>query len=351
MRLLITGGSGFIGSNLIFQWIKQYSGDQILNLDKLTYAASLNNDKIFAQYPNYRFVQADLVDRQKIGRIIRQFRPDAVIHLAAETHVDNSIAGPDVFVWTNVVGTFNLLEECRQLWSADKQNFANCRFLHISTDEVYGTLGYEGYFAETTAYSPNSPYAASKAGSDHLVRAYHNTYGMNTVITNCSNNFGPYQHPEKLIPTVICAALAHRPIPVYGQGENVRDWLFVTDHCRALDVIFHHGRCGESYNIGGRNEWKNIDLIHKICDLLNDLVGQGPAGDYNKLITFVADRPGHDLRYAIDPTKLETEMGWQVSGDFNSNLTTTIRWYMGERRFAMGNIDSIGGIGTTTGQQ
>jgi dTDP-glucose 4,6-dehydratase len=328
LRLIITGGAGFIGSNLILHWIKNHPEDEILNVDKLTYAANLDYLKSVANCPKYHFLQVDLINRAKIRNLICEFQPEGIIHLAAESHVDNSIKGPEAFVLTNIVGTFNILEEARQFWSNELQSSPEFRFLHVSTDEVYGSLGSEGCFLEESPYAPNSPYSATKASSDHLVNAYFHTYGMNTVVTNCSNNFGPHQHREKLIPTVIRRALAGEPIPVYGQGLNVRDWLYVDDHCLGLDVVFHKGKNGESYNIGGQNEWRNIDLIQKICEILNQEVGAGPSGDYRNLITFVTDRLGHDFRYAINPQKIEKELGWKASTDFEENLRSTIKWYL-----------------------
>ncbi len=299
-----------------------------MNLDKLTYASDLSYLKPVEDDPRYRFVQTDLVDRHAVRAVVQEFRPDGVMHLAAESHVDNSIKGPEPFVMSNVVGTFNIAEECRQLWLVDPNGYADKRFLHVSTDEVYGSLGKEGTFTEKTPYAPNSPYSASKAGSDFLVRSYYKTYNMNVVTTNCSNNFGPHQHDEKLIPTVIRKALAHEPIPVYGKGENVRDWLYVTDHCQAILSVFEKGRSGETYIVGGHNEWRNIDLVRLICDILNDLTGDGPGGDYKNLITFVTDRAGHDLRYAIDPTKIRTEVGWKPEMKFEEQLRETLMWYV-----------------------
>jgi dTDP-glucose 4,6-dehydratase len=328
MKLLITGGAGFIGSNLILFLLKRRKDVAILNLDKLTYASDLSYLKSVEDDPRYRFVQADLVDRNAVRGIVRDFRPDGVMHLAAESHVDNSITGPEPFVMSNVIGTFNILEECRQLWLEDPNGYADKRFLHVSTDEVYGSLGKEGTFTEKTPYAPNSPYSATKAGSDFLVRSYFKTFKMNVVTTNCSNNFGPHQHDEKLIPTVIRKALEHEPIPVYGKGENVRDWLYVTDHCNAILSVFEKGRSGETYIVGGHNEWRNIDLVRMMCDILNDLAGRGPEGDYNNLITFVTDRAGHDLRYAIDPAKIQTEIGWVPEMKFEEQLRETIAWYI-----------------------
>ena len=328
MKILITGGAGFIGSNLILHLHDKYPDYEILNVDKLTYASDLSYLKPLESSERYSFSQTDIVDREAVRKVIQDFKPDGIIHLAAESHVDNSIAGPEPFILTNVLGTFNLLEECRALWSAGEKEFSAYRFHHVSTDEVYGTLGDTGLFSETTPYAPNSPYSASKASSDFVVRSYHHTYGMNVVTTNCSNNYGPHQHDEKLIPVVIRTALSKKPIPVYGKGENIRDWLFVRDHCKAIDMVFHDGRSGETYNVGGRNEWKNIDLVRAICDELNLLTGNGPDGDYKNLITFVTDRPGHDLRYAIDATKLEQELGWQNTQDFRRDLRETVNWYI-----------------------
>lgn len=324
MKLLVTGGAGFIGSNLILHLHETHPEIEIFNADKLTYAADASHLQSIKDSARYYFKKVDIADRNAVRDLIQAFKPDGVMHLAAESHVDNSIKGPEPFVQTNMVGTFNLLEECRQLWGDDKTK----RFLHVSTDEVYGTLGDTGYFTEDTPYAPNSPYSASKAGSDFLARAYHHTYGMNVVITNCSNNYGPRQHDEKLIPTVIRKAYRKEQIPVYGQGTNVRDWLFVTDHCKALVTVFQKGESGRQYNIGGNNEWKNLDLVHKICDLLNEEVGEGPDGDYKNLISFVTDRPGHDFRYAIDATRIKEELGWEPSVDFDSHLRETIRWYV-----------------------
>lgn len=332
MKIVVTGGAGFIGSNLILYLYDKYPDMKILNLDKITYASDLNYLSELKDSSRYTFKRIDIVDRQAVHDILSKFRPDGVFHLAAESHVDNSIKGPEPFIQSNVVGTFNMIEECRQLWQDDEQAWAQNRFLHVSTDEVYGTLGDEGYFTEETPYAPNSPYSASKAGSDFIVRSYHHTYGMNVVTTNCSNNYGPHQHDEKLIPTVIRNAVQHNAIPVYGKGENVRDWLYVTDHCRALDLSFQDGRSGETYNIGGHNEWKNIDLVKEICTILNEEVGDGPEGDYQNLITFVTDRPGHDFRYAIDPSKIENELGWQNTQDFNADLRKTVKWYVEKYR-------------------
>lgn len=339
MRLLVTGGAGFIGSNLIL-WLHRRVPDlQILNLDKLTYASDLGFLAPIEESERYRFVRIDLADRDAVREVVREWEPDGVIHLAAESHVDNSIRGPEPFVYSNVVGTFNLLEECRQFWNESSGRSGNGslsqgpdlrfrRFLHVSTDEVYGTLGDEGLFHEETPYAPNSPYSATKAGSDMLVRSYFHTFGMNVVITHCSNNFGPHQHDEKLIPTVIRHALSHEPIPVYGEGSNVRDWLYVEDHCEAIWKVFESGRTGESYNIGGDNEWRNLNLVREICRILDEEVGQGPEGGYESLITFVTDRPGHDYRYGVDSTRIRQELGWAPSGGFEERLRKTILWYV-----------------------
>jgi len=331
MRLIITGGAGFIGSNLILHMLQKYDHLHILNIDKLTYASDLKYLEGVKDRDRYTFSKTDLVDRPAVKNVVQRFNPDGVIHLAAESHVDNSITGPEPFVFSNIVGTFNILEECRQLWTAQKRIQLG-RFHHVSTDEVYGQLGDEGFFTESTPYAPNSPYSATKAGSDFLVRAYHHTYGMNVVTTNCSNNFGPHQHEEKLIPTVIRTALAGKPIPVYGRGQNVRDWLYVLDHCRALDLAYHDGLSGQTYNIGGRNEWKNLDLVREICSILNERIGNGPDGDYNNLITFVTDRPGHDFRYAIDASKIENELGWRHEMEFREALEETVMWYAARYR-------------------
>lgn len=328
MRILITGGAGFIGSNLILYLHANFPDIEIYNIDKLTYASDINYLASLKNSKRYHFKKLDIVDRPGVRKAIHSWQPEAVMHLAAESHVDNSIKGPEPFVLSNVLGTFNLLEECRQLWQQSEKDFERYRFLHVSTDEVYGTLGEEGYFTESTAYAPNSPYSATKAGSDFLVRSYNKTYKMNTVITNCSNNFGPHQHDEKLIPTVINRALNHKSIPVYGKGENVRDWLYVEDHCRALAKVLFEGKAGAPYNIGGDNEWKNIDLVRLICAILNEEKGEGPDGDYGNLVSFVTDRPGHDYRYAVDTSKIKSELDWQPGSDFKEQLRKTVQWYI-----------------------
>ena len=324
MRILITGGAGFIGSNLIHHWLQQHPEDYVYNLDALTYAGNLLNLQEVEQSPNYHFLHADLRQAEKIHEIFSQHQIDGVIHLAAESHVDRSISRPAAFIETNVLGTFHLLEAARRYWG----NSPTPRFHHVSTDEVFGSLGPEGAFQESTPYAPNSPYSATKASSDHLVRAYHHTYGLNTVTTNCSNNYGPYQFPEKLIPLLIHNCVEQRPLPVYGDGSNIRDWLHVTDHCQALDRVFHQGKPGETYNIGSSNEWKNLDLVHLICDLLDAELGRTGADSCRELITFVKDRPGHDQRYAIDPRKMEKELNWRPQLDFQTGLQQTIRWYL-----------------------
>lgn len=327
-KIIVTGGAGFIGSNLILKLLRDHSDLTIMNIDKLTYASDQSYLKPFRGSERYYFKKIDLINRDEVKDIVKNFKPEGVIHLAAESHVDNSISGPEPFILSNVVGTFNILEECRQLWSKDENAWANNRFLHVSTDEVYGELEDDGFFTEDTPYAPNSPYSASKASSDMIVRAYYHTYGMNVVTTNCSNNYGPHQHDEKLIPTVIRNAVRHNPIPIYGKGTNVRDWLNVIDHCSALETVYLKGKAGEVYNIGGNNEWKNLDLVHKICDILNKELGNGPDGDYKNLISFVTDRLGHDFRYAIDASKIKNELGWVPSTDFDGMLKDTILWYV-----------------------
>jgi dTDP-glucose 4,6-dehydratase len=324
MKLLITGGAGFIGSNLIQHIIEQPEIQTLVNLDCLTYAGHLANLEHVARHPKYVFEKVDLRDKAAVVRVVEQHGITHVMHLAAESHVDRSITGPGDFISTNIVGTFNLLEACRNFWNGQ---FADKRFHHVSTDEVYGSLGATGYFTETTPYAPNSPYSASKASSDMLVRAYHHTYGLNTVITNCSNNYGPFQFPEKLIPVVIQNALARKSIPVYGDGMNVRDWLYVRDHAEALWLVLNRGRTGETYNVGGHNEWANINIVKLICDLVDELAPQ-LGGDSQKLISYVKDRPGHDRRYAIDAGKVERELGWVPAYTFERGIRETVRWYL-----------------------
>jgi dTDP-glucose 4,6-dehydratase len=324
--LLVTGGAGFIGSNFVVSTIRE-TGENIVNLDKLTYAGSLRNLAAVREDKRHTFVQGDICDRALVADLLKKHKPRAIVHFAAESHVDRSISGPAAFVQTNVVGTFSLLEEARS--GGDK-----IRFLHVSTDEVYGSLGpSEPAFTEETPYAPNSPYAASKAASDHLVRAYHHTYGMDTVTTNCSNNYGPYQYPEKLIPLMIATALAGKPLPVYGDGRNVRDWLYVLDHCDGIRVALERGRSGETYNIGGSSERMNIDLVKTICSLLDEMSPR-KGGSYSELISFVKDRPGHDRRYAIDARKIASELGWKPRESFESGLKKTVRWYLENREWA-----------------
>lgn len=331
MRILVTGGAGFIGSALIRHVLTHTSHD-VLNLDKLTYAGNLESLASVADNPRYQFLQADIADSQVVGEALARFQPDAVMHLAAESHVDRSIDGPAAFIQTNIVGTYSLLESVRTYWlGLDAERKAAFRFHHISTDEVYGDLhGVDDLFTETTPYAPSSPYSASKAASDHLVRAWHRTYGLPVLLTNCSNNYGPYHFPEKLIPLMILNALEGKPLPVYGNGQQVRDWLFVEDHARALLEVVTRGLVGETYNIGGHNEQKNLDVVHTICSLLEELAPQKPDGvaRFEDLITFVKDRPGHDLRYAIDAGKIERELGWVPQETFATGLRKTVQWYL-----------------------
>jgi dTDP-glucose 4,6-dehydratase len=334
-KIIITGGAGFIGSHVVRRFVKTYPAYNIINLDKLTYAGNLANLKDIENEPNYKFVKGDIVDSEFITKLFADEQPDAIIHLAAESHVDRSITNPVEFVMTNVVGTVNLLNAARHLW---KGKYDSTRFYHVSTDEVYGTLGETGMFTEQTAYDPHSPYSASKAGSDHFVRAYHDTYGMDAVISNCSNNYGSYHFPEKLIPLAINNIKQNKPVPVYGKGENIRDWLWVEDHARAIDVIFHNAKAGSTYNIGGHNEWKNIDLIKLLCSILDKKLGR-VAGASASLITFVTDRAGHDLRYAIDATKLKNELGWVPSITFEEGLEKTVDWYLDNEEW-LNNITS-----------
>ena len=324
-KILITGGAGFIGSHVIRLFVNKYPDYTIVNLDALTYAGNLENLRDIENAPNYSFVKGDITDEAFINQLFSDQSFDAVIHLAAESHVDRSISNPLEFVITNVLGTVNLLNAARKHWAG---KFDKTRFYHVSTDEVYGTLG-EGteLFTETTAYDPHSPYSASKASSDHFVRAYHDTYGIDSVISNCSNNYGSHHFPEKLIPLAIHNIKNNKPIPVYGKGENVRDWLWVEDHARAIDTIFHQAKAGTTYNIGGHNEWKNIDLIRLLCRIMDQKLGRD-AGNSEQLITFVTDRAGHDLRYAIDATKLKNELGWEPSLQFEEGLEKTVDWYL-----------------------
>jgi dTDP-glucose 4,6-dehydratase len=323
-RIIVTGGAGFIGSNLIYHLLEAEQQVSITVVDSLTYAGNLKYLDRALRDERVTFIKADISRDEDIERIFRQIVPTHIYHLAAESHVDRSISGPAAFVMTNIVGTFVLLETARKVWSLSGQPG---RFLHVSTDEVFGSLGPQGAFTETTPYDPSSPYSASKASSDHLVRAYSRTYGMDVVITNCSNNFGPYQYPEKLLPVIIRNIRDRKPLPVYGDGQNVRDWLYVADHCSALHTVMERGASGESYNIGTRNEWTNLALVEQLCDLMDEELGREP-GSSRSLITFVTDRPGHDRRYAIDPTKLERDLGWTPQHTFTQTLRDTVRWYI-----------------------
>lgn len=336
MRILVTGGAGFIGSALVRHLLTE-TQHEVLNVDKLTYAGNLESLAPVAASPRYRFLQADICDRAAMDEALRDFQPDAVMHLAAESHVDRSIDGPSAFIQTNIVGTYSLLESVRAYWlGLDRERKAAFRFHHISTDEVYGDLhGADDLFTETTPYAPSSPYSASKAASDHLVRAWSRTYGLPVLLTNCSNNYGPYHFPEKLIPLMILNALDGKPLPVYGNGQQIRDWLFVEDHARALMEVVTRGKLGETYNIGGHNEQKNLDVVRAICALLEELAPEKPAGvaRYEDLITYVQDRPGHDLRYAIDAGKIERELGWTPRETFETGLRKTVRWYLDNREW------------------
>jgi dTDP-glucose 4,6-dehydratase len=333
-NILITGGAGFIGSNFIPFFLQQHEDYRVVNLDQLTYAGDLTNLSEIENHNHYEFVQGDIRDRELIEKLFDQYLFQGIIHFAAESHVDNSIEGPEAFITTNVNGTFTLLDVARRYWMTapfdTKPGFRDARFHHISTDEVYGSLGNEGLFTETTPYAPNSPYSASKAGSDFIVRSYHHTYGMNVVTTNCSNNYGPKQHKEKLIPTIIRKALAMEPIPIYGDGKNIRDWLFVMDHCRGIDLVFHQGKAGETYNIGGNNERENLYICKQICTILDQKAPRNDGFSYQNLITFVKDRPGHDRRYAIDATKIEKDLGWQAKENFETGIEKTITWYLNQ---------------------
>lgn len=327
-RLLITGGAGFIGSNFVHHWCETYPSDRVVVLDALTYAGNRATLNDLDSHDNFRFVQGDICDRPMVDQLLAEEQINTVAHFAAESHVDRSILGPDAFIRTNVVGTFTLLEAFRHHWTGRGQ-LESDRFLHVSTDEVYGSLEADDpAFSETTPYAPNSPYSASKAGSDHLARAYFHTYGMPTLITNCSNNYGPYHFPEKLIPLMCINILLGKPLPVYGDGQNIRDWLYVKDHCTALDVVIHKGQTGETYNVGGNNEVKNIDLVHMLCDLMDDLAPNLPVRPSRQLITFVKDRAGHDRRYAIDANKIKTQLGWTPSVTVDEGLRQTIEWFL-----------------------
>ena len=332
--ILITGGAGFIGSHVVRRFVTQYPKYKIVNLDKLTYAGNLANLADIEKEPNYEFIKADIVDGTLMNEIFRKYRFDGVIHLAAESHVDRSIVNPMEFIQTNIVGTVDLLNAARFAW----ESFEGKRFFNISTDEVYGSLGTEGYFYETTAYDPRSPYSASKASSDHLVRAYYHTYKLPVVLSNCSNNYGPYQFPEKLIPLSIHNIKNNKPIPIYGKGENIRDWLYVEDHAAAIDLIYHRAADGTTYNIGGHNEWTNINLIRLLCRIMDRKLNRRP-GSSEQLITFVKDRAGHDLRYAIDSSKIQKELGWKPSLKFDEGLERTVDWYLANEEW-MQNVTS-----------
>ena len=334
-NILVTGGAGFIGSHLVRLLVNKYPNYHIINMDVLTYAGNLENLKDIECKENYTFVKCDICDVEKVNQVFKKHQIDSVIHLAAESHVDRSINDPFSFAQTNVMGTLNLLQAAKESWNG---NFTNHLFYHVSTDEVYGSLGEEGFFTEETAYDPHSPYSASKASSDHFVRAFADTYGLPTVISNCSNNYGSYQFPEKLIPLFINNIVNNKPLPVYGTGENVRDWLFVDDHARAIDVIFHKGKLGETYNIGGFNEWKNIELIKVMIKTVDRLLGR-EEGTSDKLITYVTDRAGHDLRYAIDSSKLKNELGWEPSLQFEEGIEKTVKWYL-ENQEWLNNVTS-----------
>jgi len=330
--VLITGGAGFIGSHVVRRFVRNYPNYSIYNLDKLTYAGNLMNLKDIEDAPNYTFIKADIVDDAHILELFQEHQFDGVIHLAAESHVDRSISNPTDFIRTNVLGTVNLLNAAKSIWA---NSMEGKRFYHISTDEVYGSLGETGFFTEETKYDPRSPYSASKASSDHLVRAYFHTFNLPAVVSHCSNNYGSYHFPEKLIPLATHTIKTNKPIPDYGKGDNIRDWLFVEDHAAAIDLIFHKGRLGETYNIGGENEWKNIDLIHKLCELMDERLGRA-AGTSAQLITFVKDRAGHDHRYAIDCSKLKAELGWRPSVQFEEGLAKTVDWYLNNQKWLDG---------------
>mgnify|MGYP006089975167 CR=1 FL=1 len=328
-KILVTGGSGFIGSHVVRLLVNNYPDYLIVNLDKLTYAGNPENLLDVEKKPNYQFVKLDITDEKAVFHLFEEHQFEGVIHLAAESHVDRSIANPNEFIHTNIIGTLNLLNASRKIWNNE---FENKIFYHISTDEVYGSLGDEGLFLESTPYDPRSPYSASKASSDHIVRAYFHTFGLPVKISNCSNNYGSHQFPEKLIPLIINNIQNEKPLPVYGKGDNIRDWLWVEDHAKAIDVIFHKGEIGETYNIGGHNEWKNIDLIHLLCDIMDDKLGRS-KGESRGLITFVKDRAGHDMRYAIDATKIKNELGWVPSVTFEQGLKRTVEWYLNNQKW------------------
>jgi dTDP-glucose 4,6-dehydratase len=338
VSILVTGGAGFIGSNFVLDWLANPQAESVINLDKLTYAGNLANLKNLENDSRHVFVKGDIGDRELVANLLKKYKIRAIVNFAAESHVDRSIHGPKDFIDTNILGTFNLLQTAREYWSQlTPDHKTNFRFLHVSTDEVYGSLApTDPAFAETNRYEPNSPYSASKAASDHLVRAWHHTYGMPVLTTNCSNNYGPYHFPEKLIPLVILNALAGKPLPIYGDGQQIRDWLYVKDHCSAIRCVLEAGRLGETYNVGGWNEKPNLDVVHTICEILDELRPRAQGGSYKEQITFVVDRPGHDRRYAIDATKIERELGWKPQETFETGIRKTVQWYLDNSEWVQG---------------
>lgn len=330
--ILVTGGAGFIGANFVKYFVRKYPDYKVVVLDKLTYAGKRENLSDCDALPNFVFIKGDICDKDLVNKIFDDYDIKGVIHFAAESHVDNSIKNPGAFIQTNVVGTFTLVEAARTHWLEApfkvKAGYEDCRFHHISTDEVYGSLGETGYFTEETPYDPSSPYSSSKASSDHIVRAYHRTYGLNVTVSNCSNNYGPFQHEEKLIPTVIKKCLTDQPIGIYGNGKNIRDWLFVLDHCKAIDLIFHTAKAGSTYNVGGHNERTNVMIVNRICEILDQDRPRKDGKSYKEQITFIGDRPGHDMRYAIDPNKIETQLGWKPDETFDTGIVKTVKWYL-----------------------
>jgi dTDP-glucose 4,6-dehydratase len=336
---LVTGGCGFIGSNLV-RYIIQNTGNKVINIDKLTYAGNIDNLEAIKDDPKYIYEKLDICDKKEIMTVFQKYKPDAVIHLAAESHVDRSIDGPDVFIQTNIMGTYNLLQNALKYYNESSTEIkSKFRFLHISTDEVFGSLGETEYFTENTPYQPSSPYSASKASSDHLVRAWHKTFGLPALVTNCSNNYGEFQFPEKLIPTIILNAINNKPLPIYGEGKNIRDWLYVQDHVKALLLVLEKGKPGETYNIGGHNEKTNLEVVKIICSILDDIIMDRKVKSFKDLITFVKDRPGHDLRYAIDPEKITNELGWKPDVNFAEGMNRTIRWYLDNEKWWKNILD------------